>query len=179
MKTKIITLLIACLTLTACGSSQPEQDVTTASETTTLETTADTEASTSASERLGLADTGITELYKTVFLTYANGIGGMTFDDAKSYAQSLSFAMSYTEPGENDLGQITILDKEGNSVWVMTYPDSFGVETVSMVEYKHAGKYYMSVSDEYHGPELKYSAMGSDFPSLRTCERAIFGETSE
>lgn len=190
-------------TFTACGSTSDaepaeETEITTiettvtTTEATTIEVTTteattakQTEATTTAAEPAGIIDTGITEAYKTAFLTYAHGIGTMTYTEAKEYAESLGLEAEYVEPTADDLGQITIYDITGDYVWAMTYPNNKNVETLCSVSYNHDGNYEISTGDDLHlSPQYfntyskKRDPANQKVSSIEKLELFMFGETS-
>ena len=188
-------------TFTACGSTSDaepaeeteittiETTVTTTEATTTeittteATTTTQTEATTTATEP---APVGIiTEAYKTAFLTYAHGIGTMTYTEAKEYAESLGLEAEYVEPTADDLGQIKVYDSTGDYVWAMTYPNNKNVETLSSVSYNHNGEYEISTSDDLHLSSQYFNTyskkrdpVNQKVSSIEKLELFMFGETS-
>lgn len=189
-------------TFTACGNTSDEEPIaeaeittiettvttmeTATTEATTTETaTTQTEATTTATEPAGIIDTGITEAYQTAFLTYAHGIGTMTYTEAKEYAESLGLEAEYVEPTADDLGQITIYDSTGDYVWAMTYPNSKNVETLCTVTYNHGGEYEISTGDDLHLSSQYFNTYSKKrdpanqkVSSIEKLEIFMFGETS-
>lgn len=202
-KIKIAAILAAAgilATFTACGNTSDAEPTTeteittiettvTATETTTTEatTTTQTETTTTVTEPapVGIIDTGITEVYKTAFLTYAHGIGTMTYTEAKEYAESLGLEAEYVDPTADDLGQITIYDSTGDYVWAMTYPNSKNVETLCTITYNHGGEYEISTGDDLHLSSQYFNTyskkrdpVNQKVSSIEKLELFMFGETS-
>lgn len=170
-----ITVAMALFLLTACGddsninSSVPTAD-TTLSETTTAPVK-------------GVID-GVTELYTTAFLPFVNGIGTMTFAEAQTIAEVLPYEKEITLPTEDDLGQIKIIDENGDYVWMMCYYDVNDVETLSILSYHH-DIYEISTGDEYHMSPIYFKTYDKNrenpnqkASSLEECELFMFGSNT-
>ena len=185
----IVSMLVLCSACSLSKDAQTEQttlesETSQKTEVTTISETS-VETTTTTAETISSPIDGITELYRTAFLPFADGIGTMTFEEARTIANSLPYKSEITIPTDNDLGQIKIIDESGDYVWMMTYFNSSNIETLSCLTYHH-NEYEISTGDEYHGRTIYFNTYDKNrerpnkkVSSLKKCELFMFGCNSD
>ncbi len=136
-------------------------ETTVTSETTTIpEITTQKATTTKATTKATTAETTTimvkyetNQLFDDVFIRYCDLSKVINFDMAceklKTFTQ---YKIDYTEPTDDDLGEITLTDDNGNYVYIISYPlENLGVETITLIGYVD-GKTgnEIAVSDEIH-----------------------------
>lgn len=130
-------------------------ETTTTPETTTHKTTTTKAAtkSTTAETTTAIVKYETNQLFDDVFMLYCDLSKVVNFDMAceklKTFTQ---YKIDYTEPTDDDLGEITLTDDNGNYVYIISYPlENLGVETITLIGYVD-GKTgnEIAVSDEIH-----------------------------
>lgn len=172
MKKKLFSIIIATtLIFTGCSSTETETNAELNQRTS--ETEAELE-STIVSEAESEPDTTsttkyeVSELFKSVYLPYANRENTFTFNSVREFIKSTEYDAEITEPTSEDLGTITVTDKNGDSVFFAFVPIN-GIETIMSVSY-----YQVSTDSE-----VVFSNYSSDCsPKYDNYETHVIGETS-
>ncbi|MDE6052854.1 MAG: hypothetical protein K2G55_03640, partial [Lachnospiraceae bacterium] len=136
---------------------------------TTLESNSEISIDNSADNTLQSSGQGIeksTELFEQVYVPYANREKAFAFYAVKTFVSTLGYEIEITEPSEDVLGEIKIIDTNGDYVYLTFYPVN-DIETITLVNY-HRAETNCEVSME------NYSADSS--PQLDSFATHIIGE---
>lgn len=156
---RLATILLLISLVTGCASATsdiPSETTTTGANTTvesnmeevTAENTVELPSETVEefpSESLYITETDtvnteqmeISQLFKTVYLPYANREQSFIFDAVKSFALSTEYDAEITEPTSEDFGEIKLTDENGDYVYFGFNPIN-NVETIMIVSYYQA-----------------------------------------
>lgn len=78
-----------------------------------------------------------TDLFEQIYVPYANREKSFIFEGVKSFASTLEYKIEITEPTEEDLGEIKIIDTNGDYVYFAFSPID-DVQIIMTVSYYHA-----------------------------------------
>lgn len=195
--TALTIALILTLSLAAC-SSDTESGKVTVTETAmaedtinykTTERAANYEGTTAETAKEPIISTGMTDLYKNVFLNLTNGINRMTFEQASLIAENAKeqgYTYDKVDPSGDDFGRINIYASDGDYIYILTYPDDSNIETLSIISYCHGDNYQITITDNLHLNRTEYKIFSVDneprnttVDSLSECEEFMFGCNSE
>ena len=143
MKHLKLLLLISILFLSGCSSNEATQSV----ENTVTETPEPTATAAPTSEITSAPTPEITatpvstevpavsELFTSVYVPFANREKSWYFKSVKSFAKSCGYTYEITKPTEDDIGQITISDSNGDYVYFAFMPSSGKDEIIMIVSF--------------------------------------------
>ena len=77
------------------------------------------------------------DLFENVYVHYANREKPFIFEGVKSFAQSSGYQINIIEPTEQELGEIKMIDSNGDYVYFCFLPID-GVEIIRSVSYYHS-----------------------------------------
>ena len=115
-------------------STEPNNIESTLEASTTPETTTELESN-YETETLQQIET--TELFEQVYVPYANREKSFVFNGVKSFVENLEYNIKITEPSEDDLCSIKIMDTTGDYVFFLFQPIN-DIEIISLVSYYYA-----------------------------------------
>lgn len=114
-------------------------------------------------------------LFETVYLPYVKRENAFDFNSVKAFVQSTSYTTEITEPTEEKIGQIKVLDENGNYVYFAFVPDD-GVEVILTLTYFQVSSNSEVSFDNYGSPEYDSyftHVIGSDEESVSDVETQI------
>ena len=104
-----------------------------------------------------------TELYEKIFVAFSDKIGTSNFENDQKIIDSMGYSAKIVVPTEEDLGEITVKDSNGNCVTLMYYPNNSKIETLTLISYKkHDSEIYISISNQMHTTKVKYTTYNID-----------------
>ncbi len=124
---------------------------------------------------------GLSKMYKDVGVKFAEGMGNMTFDEAKSIAEGSEYNVEITDNDQITRIELTDKNKERISVYFRSGSNGDKAPTVSSLFYSSLNKDKSFYASEFSFSTEKISKWGVDtqnVESLAACERFMFGATS-
>lgn len=127
------------------SESQPETESNNLDSSITSEITTEPESESNyKTETIQQIET--TELFEQVYVPYANREKSFVFYGVKSFVENLEYDIKITEPSEDDLCSIKIMDTTGDYIFFLFQPVN-DIEVISLVSY-HCAKTNSEVSME-------------------------------
>ncbi len=114
-------------------------------------------------------------LFETVYLPYVKRENAFDFNSVKAFVQSTSYTTEITEPTEEKIGQIKVLDENGDYAYFAFAPDD-GVEVILTLTYFQSASNSEVSFDNYGSPEYDSyftHVIGSDEKSVSDVETQI------
>lgn len=196
---KILVILLSCLMLVGCSdTSMYESEISESEPILQVESTATSDVSEkieandetiSTTTHKAIIETGMTDLYKNIFLNLSEKIDKITFDELVQIAKDSELS-GYTyeiiSNSDDDFSTINIYDENGDYIFIFTFPNDVGNETLTTLSYNHTKKYSISISDNCHYSGIEYSihdetreSYNSKESSWSECEIYMFGTASK
>ncbi|MCD8050275.1 MAG: hypothetical protein LUE89_01150 [Clostridiales bacterium] len=172
----LILALIMVIALTACNSSSGKVETSDSdSENSEMSEQAEIEipeessindviedsstsySSTSSTEETDGEPLLFSELLNSVFEDLSSQVDVITFEDCIAYLDTLSFDYSSIQPDSDVMGQITVDDDNGFSLYAHFYPNGIeGQYTLTLLSYSN-GNFGGTVSDDLHTGDVSFT----------------------